>query len=249
MGHVYADLDEFKKFNSGGDPGDTRNDAMLIVLESASRAVDGFCRRGSGFGPEIATRSYSGHGQTLHLRADLLDIDEVTVGGTITTDYTVDDPRTLTGPFGYRSAVTVEGTWGYWDAHAEVAMLAVAMTDIDTEATVDDASLVNVGDVLLIDTEQVLVTAKTGDVLTVRRAENGTTGDAHDYAAAVDAYRYPAEVVDATLRVAQRRWKARDAGITPVYGEGPGLPGTANMDTEASIMRMAVGHLRFSIVL
>lgn len=248
MGHLYADLGEFKNFLSGGDPGDDRNAAMLVVLESASRAVDAYCRRGNGFGPEILTKAYRGTGQTLHLQADLIDAIEVRRDDVVTTDYEVTDARTLTGSFGFAPRIEVDGSFGYWDAHDEVAALAVAMSSTTPVAEVDDATDIQIGDTLLVDDEQMLVTDTDGTSLTVRRGANGTTAEAHDYAAAVDAYRYPAEVVDATLRVAQRRWKARDGGVTQWSGEGPGLPGTANMDTEASILRMSVGHLRYFVV-
>jgi hypothetical protein len=248
VGHVYAPLGTFKRYLSGGDPGDTRDAEMLVLLESASRTVDGFCRRGSGFGPVSATKSYRSRGTVLRLQADLLDPTEVLIEDVAYTGYEVTDARHLEGAFGWGRAVDVTGSWGYADDRSVIASLSVAMTASDVTAQVDDGGALDIGQTVLIDTEQLLVTDITGDVLTVRRAENGTIAAAHDYASDLEVYRYAAEVIDATLRVGQRRWKTRDSGLTGTFDTGLGIPLTAHQDSEVALLRSAVGHLRFALV-
>jgi hypothetical protein len=90
------------------------------------------------------------------------------------------------------------------------------------------------------------VTASTGGTaLTVRRGQNGTTAATHLASAAAAIYLYPAEVTDATLQIAQRRWKARDAGADGSYGGGPipvQVPTAAA--TEMSILSRTLAHLK-----
>ena len=75
MAHVYACLQEFKDFlrEQGSTSLGTNQDAtMLGVLESASRRIDEFCGRGSGFGPRTGTNQYDASGGvSLWLNDDL----------------------------------------------------------------------------------------------------------------------------------------------------------------------------------
>ena len=59
----------------------------------------------------------------------------------------------------------------------------------ETDLTVNDGGLVRVNDVLVIDDEELLVTAKATNVLTVVRGYRGTTGAAHDNGANISIYK------------------------------------------------------------
>lgn len=66
--------------------------------------------------------------------------------------------------------------------HVEHLTIATLAEDLDTSETgvdVNDATPFVVGHVILIDSEQMTVTAKSGNTLTVTRAVNGTTAAAH----------------------------------------------------------------------
>jgi hypothetical protein len=98
------------------------------------------------------------------------------------------------------------------------------------------------GMTLLTGTEQVYVAAAAGGTaLTLVRGVNGTTAAAGT--AAASYYRYPREVIQATLQIALRRWKGRDAGVSGDYGGG-GIPQVMQRDTERSILAGTVNHLR-----
>jgi hypothetical protein len=66
---------------------------------------------------------------------------------------------------------------------------AATASNADVAVTVTDGTQVHVGEVLLLDTEQLLVTGITGNVLTVKRAWNGTVLAAHSLATTLYAYR------------------------------------------------------------
>lgn len=127
------------------------------------------------------------------------------------------------------------------------AVLAGAIDDSTTAIVVNDATPFEVGQSISIDDETLLIVAIDGDsdTLTVLRGDEPA---AHLDAAGVGTFRYPSEVVDATLRVAQRRWKMRDAGLTGAFGGSFEVPQTTNYDTEASILRMTLGRLRYQVV-
>lgn len=252
VGHVYPSLPGFKRFLTGGTYGDARDAELLTLLESASRAVDGWCRRGSGFGPVVETRTFTTRGRRLSLQGDLSAIDSVELDGTAMdpADYAQPDPRHLVAMgFGYGKTAEITGAWSYpFQVIGTGATLSDDPLAIDAEeVTPSDLTVLSVAQTLLIEDEQLLVTAIGETTATVVRGVNGTTAAAHVQTTPIQTYRYAAEAVDGSLRIAQRRWKARDAGLTPLY-DGQGIPGTANQDTEASILRMAVGHLRFAFV-
>lgn len=189
MAHVYAKLSELKAYLTGGDYGTAQDAGLVLVLESASQAVDSFCRRGPGFAAELADL----------VAAATLDAD---------------------------------------------------LTDSATTVSVADVGAIEVGQTIRIGDEDLLVLAVDEDLdtLTVLRAQNETDAAAHSNGAAVSTYRYPSAVVDATIRVAQRRWKMRDAGLTGAFGGSAEIPQTTNQDTEMSILRATLGHLRFQVV-
>ena len=249
---MYATLEQLKGFMTGGTYGDDRNALLLTELESGSRRVDGFCRRGSGFGPVVATKTYTARrpGRLL-LEDDLVELTGMTVDGTTKDpdDFTIENGRVLTGSFGRGATLALEGTWGY--GYQVIATGTTLDDDVDEVAVtipvVDPTKLV-VGQVLVVDDEQLLVTALGEASADVLRAQNGTTAATHEDEASISVIRYLAEVVDATLRVAQRRWKSRDAGLTMDFGGGPVIPVTAHQDSELAILRATVGHLAFGIV-
>ena len=102
-----------------------------------------------------------------------------------------------------------------------------AFTAAATTLAVDDASLLNTGDTLLIDSEQVYVTGRNpaGNAITVRRGVNGAAAAAHPGGAAVARYLYPGPVVEAVLMQAARLWTRRGDGYAPgPFGSGRTAP-------------------------
>ena len=127
-----------------------------------------------------------------------------------------------------RIAVRIEGTWGY-RAHAANLNSPIdfngAITVSSDIIPVTDRYPVAAGQTLLIKSEQVFVRAADGHNLTVVRGVNGTAAVAHQDGTAVLAYRYPPEVVEATLVLAAQLWKRKDV---PYGTGGPGASRQAN---------------------
>lgn len=269
MAHTYATVDEFKAHLTDNTSGLTSglDDEILAVLEGSSRRVDAFTDRsrfGSGFGPRVATNRYDGDGTGyLDLHDDFLAITTVTVYDSTassasstaaantdyyTQPYDVTPYRALvlhgvgsvgTWTHGQRT-VTVAGTAGYQDT---TASLGTAGTVSASATSLPLSGSPSAGMTLLIGGEHLYVTAVSGGTATVLRAQNGTTGAVIAQGASVSYFTYPAAVKAATLAVAARRWRSRDAGLTGDIGI-PSITGTITpRDTETSILRTHVGHL------
>ncbi len=139
------------------------------------------------------------------------------------------------------------GTWGHQEVTHDLAPTTAEALD-GSEVVVDVSALTGLspGVSILVDAEQMYVTAvtdSTTDSITVVRGVNGTTAATHLTGATIARYDYPAAVVDTTLRVWTRRWRARDAGADGVDGGGSvGI--VVPREGEDTILKRGVGHLR-----
>ena len=123
----------------------------------------------------------------------------------------------------------VAGKWG-WREFTEDSgsLLNGSATASATTVTVDDGTDFIVGQTVIIDTEQMLVTGISSNVLTVTRALNGTTGATHADNATVKILRWPGPVERATLIQAARIW-TRAPSFEPFYVD-------ADLDTDVRMM-------------
>lgn len=247
MAHCYGDQGTFRRWLSGGDA--SRDPEQLTALEGASRAVDAFCQRGSGFGPVHETRTFTCAGRRLLLGGDLAAFTTLEVNGE-----EVVDPPEITGGYtrvltGYHGDVSITGPWTYPYTTVAAGALESALDDSAETVTFVSASAYSAGQTLLIDDEQLYVIATDSTTLTVERGAHGTTAASHLDEAPIRTYRYDRSVVNATYLVAQRRWKQRDAGVNGLFGaqqQAGGMPMSSNLDTEWSILLANVSHLRFA---
>lgn len=272
MTHTYATVADFKAWLTDNASGVASglDDEILSLLEGASRRVDAYVDRsnfGSGFGPRIASNRYEGDTfGDLDLRDDFLAATitiydpptESVATYTLaeTTDFYLKPyngpPYTVAELHGYGtlsafpdgSRILVAGTAGY---QSTTSSLGTAGTASSSATTLSTNGTPSAGMTLLIGSEHLYVTATSGGTVTGLRAQNGTTAAVIAEGAAVSYFTYPAAVKAATLAVAQRRWRSRDAGLTGDLGI-PSITGTVSpRDTEVSILRTHVGHLkRFS---
>lgn len=144
--------------------------------------------------------------------------------------------------------VSLAAKYGYQDDRLTLTPTVAEVVDA-TETEIDVSALTDLsaGITILVDSEQLYIRATTDaatDSLTVERAANGTTAATHSSGAAIARYRYPRDVVETTLLVAQRRWKMRDAGVTGQYGGGM-IPMTSARDSEWSILHAGLADYCF----
>ena len=228
---------------------------------------------GSGFGPRTGTNRYDGKGETcLRLRDDLLSVTSVavrssTAGSPVaaveTTDYYLRDAEDGYGSAPYRSIVLhgqgsvtrfgsgfrVTDVVGVWGNSTETL---TSTTTVASGLAADAAALtfvtsatptIQIGQTLLIGSEAIYVTGLSGTTATIVRGANGTTGAVHANASAIAVYRYPRTVVDCTLRLYLRRWKARSAGADGTDGGGD-VSFTSAVEGEDTIIRRTLYGLR-----
>lgn len=133
-------------------------------------------------------------------------------------------------PTAYR-AVKVTGLWGYsyelQDATVDTAeVLDTTETDITIDLTA--ATLIFPGDTIVIESEQMEVTAVATTTLTVVRGINGTAAATHVTDSDIYVRRYPRDIEEIIAeRVVGKRWDTQggyDAGVT-LTGESQGAAG------------------------
>lgn len=105
------------------------------------------------------------------------------------------------------------GIFGYSDERELVTTTTEALDNSETGVDFTVAEpLVSVGDTLIIDSEQMYVSAVQGGTLTVQRAQNGTTAATHLAAASVYRRRYERDCEEATTLQAVRFWREKQTG-------------------------------------
>jgi len=234
---------------------------------------------GTGFGPRVGTNKYdSSGGNCLWLNDDLITTTKVTVRTSTTdagtdivadTDYflqtgsgsygdppyrrlVIHDAATTLAGFGsgFRT-IDVVGTWSYpYVLRALVPTTAEALDATEQVIDVSTQAGISPGMTLLLDSEQVYVTATTDaaqDTITVDRGVNGTTAATHLTSLAISRIIYTAPAVDACNRVALRRWRSRDAGADGMDGGGQ-VGSIVPREGEDLILRRTIGHLRLDLV-
>jgi hypothetical protein len=88
--------------------------------------------------------------------------------------------------------IKITGLWGYYN---QLTATTTVHTSINSSATLialhNASTLLEVGQTILIDSEQLFITVIAGVNVTVTRACNGTTGASHAVDAVVSTYTYP----------------------------------------------------------
>lgn len=119
------------------------------------------------------------------------------------------------GILGPEDAIQVAGLWGYPGEWRSLSTISIAIVNgTDTSITVASGAVFEIGMLIRIDSEYLLITEVNSGVLTVQRGYNGTTAAAHIISTPV--YRFiPDLLVTATaLRLAQ--WRIKQAE-TPLF--------------------------------
>jgi hypothetical protein len=244
---TYASLADLKAALNNMAAANTDNDSALRdELEAVSRWIDGpeGCNR--HFQPRIQTRYYTATRPDRLRIDDLLSVTTLKTlsansGGTRTygdvwaaTDYDLepynDLPKTAiaVNPGGSHSfpldkrGVELAGLIGYGDGdsatpyEASGSTVTVAAAD-GTTVTASDGTRFAPLQTILAGSEQMYITAVSGNNLTAVRGVNGTTAAAHAGAAA-SIFRYPAKIKKACLLRAAQLWMLRQGPMGQMAG-------------------------------
>lgn len=226
----------------------TTDDVLYrAVLENVSELIDQYCQR--TFRTVLATRiftaKYSDHIDVEDLLAvTSLKTDEddnltYEITWAVNTDYELQPYNApsdrhpywriktrpngnYTFPVGHQQGVQIVGKWGYYeDLETSASTAAEALDASETGVDVTAGTDFDVLDTLLIDSEQMYVTAITTNTLTVVRGVNGTTAATHTTASVIQRYRYPGPIVEACGIQAARYFMRKNAPF--------GVMGTADV--------------------
>lgn len=242
---LYGDLTKLKDSslldNPAGGAGD--DDELFQLLLAVSDQIDGYCSR--HFYPRTATRTFDGTADTQLTIPDLISVtslksdddDDGTYETTwATTDYELVPLNAMPTehwgvPYhtlrvlgrGTKSAFErghgryqVVGSWGYRSFVEDSGSTSGTVSDTTgTSVTVTAGTDFAIGQTIVIDSEQMLITGISSNTLTVARGLNGTTAATHS-AVTVYILRWPAAVERAALINAARIW-TRAPAFEPFY--------------------------------
>lgn len=233
----YAYLSRDRLKSELGDSATTDDTVYRDVLEAVSEAIDNWL--GRTFRVHTATRVYTPVDQdVLWLPDDLLAVTTLKTDPDDDQDY--DDTWSASTDYAlypynasverkpyyridrkpnaaYSFPLTLQGAqivgkWGFWEELETLASLAnEAMDATETGFDVDSGADFDVLDTILVDSEQMYVTAIATNTLTVIRGVNGTTAASHLDDAVIKRYRYPGPAARACGIQAARILRRKDA--------------------------------------
>lgn len=126
--------------------------------------------------------------------------------------------------------VQIAGQWGWWRHLKRASETATVSNATTTTLTASAATDVEVGHTLLLEDEQVYVTAISGTTYTIVRGVNGTTGAAHSAGTAIDIYEYPEPIAQVCILMASRLWRGVPAMTNVLEGGRNGLTKVDDLD-------------------
>lgn len=268
--NLYVSLNSFKAalgMQGGGAQTDERDDEFLRHLDATSRGIESACDR--YFYPYTATKTFDTRGLSefwFPPYADLLSVTGVTVDadGDGTFEVTLvenTDFRLLPYDQACKRAIRlmsrsalltsfterdyslrIAGRWGYT---LGTELVTTTTEELDASETGVDFTvaepLVSAGDTIVVDSEDMYVSAAQGGTLTVMRAVNGTVAATHLTAASVYRRRYERDIEEATLFQAVRFWREKQTGGASNVG---GEFGSSFSTLYPAIRDMLVRHRR-----
>ena len=144
-----------------------------------------------------------------------------------------------------QATVEIDGQWGYRevleDSGADINQ-GGGFSATATVLTVTDGSKFAAGQTVLVESEQMYVSAVSGSDLTVERGVNGTTAAAHPDGSDISMYRYPGSVVEACLLLASRLWRRRGGDLA----SGP-VERVLGLAPDPDVRRLLAPYRRVSV--
>ncbi len=269
MPYSYVSRDNLKL--SLVDTASTDDAIYRRVLEGVSQAIDNWTNR--TYRIYLATMYYTADDDELNIN-DLISITTLktdpnnnrTYGTTFAiTDYDLLDynapnerapyTKLALAPTGTnyfptnKRGVQIAGKFGYFEDLETIASLLAEDLDIsETGVDVTAGTDFDVLDTILINDEQMYITAISTNTLTVERGVNGTTKATHSNGATIYRYRYPGPIVEACIIQAARIFRRKDAPFGVVGTPEIGMVRIVSLDPDVKQMiapykRLVVGAI------
>lgn len=270
--NLYVDLDAFKEaYLNDSDP-DTPDQARILAwVEAASRRIDDVANR--HFFEKLVTNYYTGSGKAALWfpsgpDGDILTITTLKVDEDGDGTYEVElteltgywlFPDNATPKIGVeinpestklskfpngRRRVEIVGTEGYTNATERESVTATVADASTTTMTSSGAGALAIGQTLLLETEQVYISAGASPAWTITRGVNGTTAAAHTGGTVIDRYVYDERVRAATLTQAGDWWLRRNTAFarveSPSFGTAVTIPRGVHPDVWGLLERLRV---------
>ena len=118
-----------------------------------------------------------------------------------------------------QQTLSILGSWGYTADTVSVTTSDAISSTTATSASVTSATNLGPAQTILIDSEQLYITAISGNTLTLERGVNGSTAATHS-TVTVYRYDYPELVVQACLDLSKIVFRDRDLGAVTTIGAG-----------------------------
>jgi len=138
-----------------------------------------------------------------------------------------------------QQTLSILAEWGYTSNTASVTTSDAITSTTATSASVTSATNLGPAQVILIDSEQLYITAISGNTLTVERGVNGSTAATHSGGATVYRYDYPELVVQACLDLSKIVFRDRDLGTATTIGSGDAAITSAEGEIQSILMTLA----------
>ncbi len=122
-----------------------------------------------------------------------------------------------------QQVLSILGSWGWENrSHSNGALDGAVTTSTSTSIVLTLIGTIAAGTTILVDSEQMYVTAVSANnrTLTVIRGVNGTTAATHLTAVVVYHIEYPEDVSAACAEIARTLYRGRDAGVIETIGTG-----------------------------
>jgi hypothetical protein len=126
-----------------------------------------------------------------------------------------------------QQTLAVVAEWGYTANTLSVTTSDAITSTTATSVSVTSATSLGPAQTVLIDGEQLYVTAISGNTLTVERGVNGTTAATHSGGVSLYRYDYPELVAQACLDLSKVVFRDRDMGTVTSIGSGEATITTA----------------------
>jgi len=137
-----------------------------------------------------------------------------------------------------QQSLSIVAEWGYTANTLSVTTSDAIGSTTATSVSVSSATNLGPAQTILIDSEQLYITAISGNTLTVERGVNGTTAATHSGGASLYRYDYPELVVQACLDLSKIVFRDRDLGTATSIGSGDAAITSAEGEIQSILMTL-----------